>query len=91
MKINVYVNGEEICKLVRDLFWIENLGYDECEKILMECLDNLKISLQEKQVIVQNIIEGRSKLVGINVFSVVDDNLNVRLISSKLKKTIKRI
>jgi len=36
MKINVYVNGEEICKLVRDLFWVENLEYEECEKILME-------------------------------------------------------
>lgn len=57
MKVNVYVNGEEICKLVRDLFWVENLGYEECEKILMECLDNLEISLQEKQIIVQNIIE----------------------------------
>lgn len=90
MKINVYVNGEEICKLVRDLFWVENLGYDECEKILMECLDNLKISLQEKQVIVQNIIEGRSKLVGTNVFSLVDDNSNVRLLSSKLKKNNKK-
>lgn len=77
MKINLYVNGEEICKLVRDLFWVENLGYDECEKILMECLDNLKISLQGKQVIIQNIIEGRSKLVGTNVFSLVDDNSNV--------------
>lgn len=86
MKINVYVNGDEICKLVRDLFWVENLGYEECEKILMECLDNLKISLQEKQVIIQNIIEGRSKLVGTNVFSLIDDNSNVRLISSKLKK-----
>lgn len=26
MKINVYVNGEEICKLVRDLFWVEKLS-----------------------------------------------------------------
>lgn len=86
MKINVYVNGEEICKLVRNLFWVENLGYDECEKILIECLNNLEISLQEKQVITQNIIEGRSKLVGTNVFSLVDDNSNVRLLSSKLKK-----
>lgn len=86
MKINVYVNGEEICKLVRDLFWVENLGYDECEEILMECLDDSKISLQEKQVIIQNIIEGRSKLVGTNVFSLVDDNSNIRLLSSKLKK-----
>lgn len=90
MKMNVYVNGEEICKLVRDLFWVENLEYNECEKILMECLDNLKISLQEKQVIIQNIIEGRSKLVGTNVFSLVDDNSNVRLISSKLKKNNKK-
>ena len=86
MKINVYVNGEEICKLVRDLFWVENLGYDECEKILMECLDDPKSSLQEKQVIIQNIIEGRSKLIGTNVFSLVDDNSNIRLLSSKLKK-----
>lgn len=86
MKVNVYMNGEGICKLVRDLFWIENLGYEECEKILMECIDNLAISLQEKQIIVQNIIEGRSKLVGTNVFSLVDDNSNVRLLSSKLKK-----
>lgn len=90
MKINVYVNGEEICKLVRDLFWVENLEYEECEKILIECLDNLKISLQGKQVIIQNIIEGRSKLVGTNVFSLVDDNSNVRLISSKLKKNNKK-
>ena len=86
MKINVYVNGEEICKLVRDLFWVENLGYNECEKILMECLDNLEVSLQQKQLIIQNIIEGRSKLVGTNVFSLVDDNSNIRLLSSKLKK-----
>lgn len=90
MKVNIYVNGEEICKLVRDLFWIENFGYEECEKILMECLDNLEISLQEKQVIVQNIIEGRSKLIGTNVFSLVDDNSNVRLLSSKLKKNNKK-
>ena len=90
MKVNIYVNGEEICKLVRNLFWVENLEYNECEKILMECLDNLKISLQEKQVIIQNIIEGRSKLVGTNVFSLVDDNSNVRLISSKLKKNNKK-
>ena len=90
MKMNVYVNGEEICKLVRDLFWVENLEYEECEKILIECLDNLKISLQGKQVIIQNIIEGRSKLVGTNVFSLVDDNSNVRLISSKLKKNNKK-
>lgn len=90
MKINVYVNGEEICKLVQDLFWVENLRYDECEKILMECLDNLSISLQEKQLIVQDIIEGRRKLVGTNVFSLIDDNSNVRLISSKLKKNNKK-
>ena len=90
MKVNIYVNGEEICKLVRDLFWVENLEYEECEKILIECLDNLEISLQEKQIIVQNIIEGRSKLVGTNVFSLVDDNSNVRLISSKLKKNNKK-
>lgn len=90
MKINVYVNGDEICKLVRNLFWVENLEYEECEKILIECLDNLKISLQGKQVIIQNIIEGRSKLVGTNVFSLVDDNSNVRLISSKLKKNNKK-
>ena len=90
MKINVYVNGDEICKLVRNLFWVENLEYNECEKILMECLDNLKISLQEKQVIIQNIIEGRSKLGGTNVFSLVDDNSNVKLISSKLKKNNKK-
>lgn len=86
MKINVYINGEEICKLVRDLFWVENLEYEECEKILIECLDNLNISLQEKQLIIQDIIEGRRKLVGTNVFSLIDDNSNVRLISSKLKK-----
>lgn len=89
MKVNVYMNGEGICKLVKDLFWIENLGYDECEKILMECLDNLNISLQEKQLVVQDIIEGRRKLVGTNVFSLVDDNSNVRLLSSKLKKSKK--
>lgn len=86
MKVNIYVNGDEICKLVRDLFWVENLGYEECEKILMECLDNLNISVKEKQLIVQDIIEGRRKLVGTNVFSLIDDNSNVRLLSSKLKK-----
>lgn len=90
MNVNIYVNGEGVCQLVRDLFWIENLNYDECEQILLQCIDNLNVTLHEKKIIVQDIIEGRKKLVGKNIFSIVDDNSDIKLISSKLSNNKKQ-
>lgn len=79
------VEGEFICDLARTMFWDEDRPYEACEELLLSCLGTDEITLDEKKTIVQEILEGRKKLVGMNNFDLVDDNENVRPLTKKLK------
>lgn len=84
-KLCFKVEGEFICDLARTMFWEENRPYDACEELLLSALGTDEITLDEKRVIVQEILEGRKKLVGVNCFSLVEDGVNIRPISTKIK------
>lgn len=78
------IEGEFITDLARQWFWVENKQYEVCEELLLSCLCTDQITLEEKKIIAQQIIEGRKKLVGLNEFSLEDDNEHIRPISEKL-------
>lgn len=80
------VDGEFICNLARTWFWDENRPYEKCEELLLCCLDSDEITLEEKKEIVIEILEGKMKLVGINVCHLVEDGENVRDLSEKIKE-----
>ncbi|WP_373261979.1 hypothetical protein [Hungatella hathewayi] len=80
------VEGEFICDLARTMFWDDDRPYDACEELLLSCLGTDEISLDEKKVIAQEILEGKKKLIGINCFELVDDNENIRPITNKIKQ-----
>lgn len=50
---------------------------------------NDEVSIEERKDIAQDIIEGKSKLVGVNEFYVVEDGSNVRRIRDALVKSDK--
>ena len=85
------IEGEFITDLARNWFWVENKPYEVCEELLLSCLCTDQITLEEKKIIAQQIIEGRKKLVGLNEFSLEDDNEHVRPISEKLAELTKKI
>ena len=85
------IDGEWITEFVRNLFWIEDKPYPECEEILIECLGTDQITLTEKKVIAQEIIEGRKKLVGVNEFTLEDDNENIRPLSVKFEEMRRKL
>lgn len=80
------VEGEFICDLARTMFWDDDRPYEACEELLLSCLGTDEISLDEKKVIAQDILEGKKKLIGINCFELVDDNENIRPITNKIKQ-----
>lgn len=80
------VDGEWITEFARDWFWKEDRPYPQCEELLLSCLGTDQISLDEKKKIVQDILEGRKKLVGENTFTLEDDNKNVRPLSVKFEE-----
>lgn len=80
------VEGEFICDLARTMFWDDDRPYEACEELLLSCLGTDEISLDEKKIIAQDILEGKKKLIGINCFELVDDNENIRPITNKIKQ-----
>lgn len=84
------IDGEFVCRLARTWFWDENRPYEKCEELLLDCLNTEEITLEEKKEIVIEILEGRSKLVGLNTFQLIDDGENVRKLSEKIKENDKK-
>lgn len=80
------VDGAFICDLARTWFWDEDKPYEKCEELVLTCLAGNDLDERELKVIAQSIIEGRKKLVGINEFTLEDDNENVRPLSMKLEE-----
>ena len=83
------LSGEWITDYVRELFWVCHRPYENAEEILLSCLVNDEVSIEERKDIAQDIIEGKSKLVGVNEFYVVEDGSNVRRIRDALVKSDK--
>ena len=84
-------DGGWITDLARTWFWDENKPYETCEELLLNSLCTDAISLDERKAIACEIIEGRKKLVGVNTFSLEDDNENVRPIYLKLNEVRRKL
>ena len=78
------IDGEWLTDLARTWFWDEDRPYEVCEELLGSCIETDDDSL--KRGIIYAILEGRKKFTGINEFTLVDDNVNVRPITDKLAK-----
>lgn len=85
-KIGFKISGEFITDLARTQFWEEEKSFSECASLLESCLMSDEVTKEELQEIIVKIIEGRLKLVGINTFTLKEDNENVRPLSMKLKQ-----
>lgn len=85
-QVGFKVDGEWLTDFVRTWFWDENKPYETCENLLLQSLMNPKIPIKQTKQIIQEIIEGKKKLVGVNEFELVDDNENVRPLSMKLNE-----
>lgn len=77
-KIPFVVSGEFITNLVRDWLWEEKRPLKVCIDFLA---DALGLETAEQKNIAVQILEGRKKLVGNNVFTLEDDNEHVRPLS----------
>lgn len=85
MDMHFNLNGEFLTNLVRQWFWEQNKDYNLIEDILLNCLHNDYLSLEEKKESIRLIIEGKKKLVGINKFNLIDDNhLKLNSIEQKI-------
>ena len=89
--ISFKVDGSFITDLARTWFWDENKPYEVCEELLFDCLGGTDATRDDLKWIAQNIIEGRKKLVGINIFDLVDDNENIRPLSVKINNQFRKI
>ena len=85
------IDGEFICNLARIWFWDENRPYEKSEELLISEMGTDEISLEEKKKIAQDIIEGKKKLVGINTFTLKEDNEKVRLITEKIEELKRKL
>lgn len=68
------VDGEFLTRLVREKLWIDKQPYCEVEELLLGCLMTDQLTLEERKEIARQILSGKKKLVGINSFTLEDDN-----------------
>lgn len=80
------ISGEFITDIVRSWFWDENKPYETCEELLLNCLINPKLTLEDRKNIARDIIEGRKKITGVNELTVENDGKNIRPIQTKIKE-----
>lgn len=83
-QLHFSMDGEFLTAIARDWFWNVDKPYKKCEELLLSCM--VGDDDEQKRHICQDIIEGRKKLVGINEFELVDDNVRVRPITQKLEE-----
>lgn len=74
--------GEFLTAIARDWFWNMDKPYKKCEELLLSCM--MGGNEEEKRHVCQDIIEGRKRLVGVNEFELVDDNVHVRSLGQKV-------
>lgn len=88
--VHFQIDGEYITDLARTMFWDDDRDYEDVERLLLQCLVSDQ-SEDTLKTIVQQIIEGRKKLVGINELELIDDNENVRPIYKKIKEQFRKV
>ncbi len=67
------VDGEFITDFIRNLYYKEDLSYQECKFRLEKSLCLGEMREDDKEKLFQDILYGKKKLVGINEFDLVDD------------------
>lgn len=72
-QLHFSMDGEFLTAIARDWFWNMDKPYKKCEELLLSCMTGG--NKEEKRHVCQDIIEGRKKLVGVNEFELVDDNV----------------
>lgn len=73
-KVYFKIDGEWITNFIRTLYFRENKPYEECSRNLAKILGIQNSSKDEIESVVQPIIFGDKKLVGINTVEIEDDN-----------------
>jgi hypothetical protein len=68
------VEGEFITRISREMLWNDHKPYQDVEKFLSDILICDEISDTELKQVIKEILEGKKKLVGINTFSLEDDD-----------------
>jgi hypothetical protein len=79
------IDGEWLTNFFRTRFWDEKCGYEKALYLIKESLGDIP------EDICIALLEGRKKLVGINEFDLVDDNENIRTLSSYIKEQENKI
>lgn len=82
--LHMTVSGEFITDLLRTWFWNEHRPMITIQK-LFDCCQTTCDS-DTKQQILTEILEGRKKLVGLNTFTLQEDNTNIRPLTEYLLK-----
>lgn len=85
-QLSFQIEGSFITDIARTWFWDENRPYSVCEELLLNCLVTDQIDDATKKTLAVEILEGRKKLEGCNVFYLVDDNERVRPLSQKIEQ-----
>ena len=83
-QLHFSMDGEFLTAIARDWFWNMDKPYKKCEELLLSCV--MGGNEEEKRHVCQDIIEGRKKLVGVNEFELVDDNVHVRSLGQKVEE-----
>lgn len=83
-QLHFSMDGEFLTAIARDWFWNMDKPYKKCEELLLSCM--MGGNEEEKRHVCQDIIEGRKKLVGVNEFELVDDNVHVRSLGQKVEE-----
>ena len=83
-QLHFSMDGEFLTAIARDWFWNMDKPYKKCEELLLSCMTGG--NEEEKRHVCQDIIEGRKKLVGVNEFELVDDNVHVRSLGQKVEE-----
>lgn len=81
--LHFHIEGSFITDLAREWYFLEKKNYSECEELLLSCMmsgEDSEEVLQMKKQFALDIIEGRKKFVGIDEFTLEDDNSTIRLV-----------
>jgi hypothetical protein len=89
--VHFSIDGEFITDLLRTWFWDEDKSYEKCENFIKTCFQGNGVSDDDLNVITQQILEGRKKLVGVNAVVLEDDGENIRPISLKIEEQRRKI
>lgn len=87
--IRLNISGDFITELARLWFYKEGKPYEEIENMLLHCLVNNSLTLEERKAIAMDIVLGRQKLTGDtlnNTYRLVSDNSTRELLISVSKQ-----